>query len=69
MKALLHILLFILVCQNGFSQETGICGTDEVTPAGSGLTPCFDVEEVKTNNLPVYIKVNVHFFLNDGLAP
>jgi hypothetical protein len=29
------------------------------------LTSCFDVNDVWDNDLPVYIKVNVHFLLED----
>lgn len=48
------------------SQDTGICGTPiDTLPVGSALNSCFDLEDVWDNGLPVYVKVNVHFILND----
>jgi len=59
------ILLTIFVYQNGFSQDTGSCGTIDTLQNGSTLSPCFDVDSVWDNDLPVYIRVNVHFLLED----
>ncbi len=43
------------------------CGTDdEDIPEGSlNFTPCFDVEEVISEQQLVYLPINIHFFLDD----
>ncbi len=53
-----------------FAQQSFTCGNELVEipdlPESSPPTPCFDVDEVFENCTPVWIRVNVHFFIGDN---
>ena len=63
---LLLVLSLSIMFNYAISQDPEICGTPDSIATGSVLLdPCFDAEEVWDNNLPVYVRVNVHFLLED----
>lgn len=59
-----------LLATSGFSQEPCYL-LDSIPPGPSGLPvatrsiPCFEVESVAENVTPVYIRLRIHFFLNN----
>ncbi|MFK8105270.1 MAG: T9SS type A sorting domain-containing protein [Saprospiraceae bacterium] len=69
-KNLLFSLLFL--CATFWAHAQVNCASDALTPSSGasnssfGASHCFDLEYVQENCIPVYVKVNVHFFLDDN---
>lgn len=61
------LLLIINHLQISAQEETYHCGWTKTAnnESKSSNTPCFDVEYVFSNCIPVYVRVNLHFFVND----
>lgn len=75
MKRVLQIILYLVVFlnityaqQNVSTEDTDIVPIDSPLPDYplSPTEPCFDIDSVQANCTPIYINVNVHFFLNDS---
>ena len=77
-RLLSTLILLIVLINTGLAQESnantiGDSSDIAILPTGfvlpgyptSASDPCFDIDSVQTNCIPVYISVNVHFFLND----
>ncbi len=73
MKKIFKILLLMFVFANSLFAQQSIPEGSDIVPAQlapdyptSPSDHCFDIEYVQDNCIPVYINVNVHFFLDDN---
>jgi hypothetical protein len=64
---MLTLLLMINHLQVSAQEESPYCGwiKSEINVKKSDNTPCFDMDYVYKNCIPVYVRVNLHFFVND----
>lgn len=73
MTKIFKILLMMFVIANSLFAQQSIPEGSDIVPAQlapdyptSPSDHCFDIEYVQDNCIPVYINVNVHFFLDDN---
>ncbi|HEX5626213.1 MAG TPA: hypothetical protein VFX48_09360 [Saprospiraceae bacterium] len=58
------VCLFIWTGLPGLFAQAYTCGwTAEGNPPSAGASPCFDVERIFRECTPVYVRVNLHFFV------
>lgn len=67
-SALLFLLTTSVLGQQTIPAENDVVAPDYVSPEypTSASDHCFDIEYVQENCIPVYVNVNVHFFLDDN---
>ncbi len=64
---IISLLIFNIGINFGAAQECGVeISQEETVNQETNSPPCFDVEYIQENCIPIYVNVNVHFFLDDN---
>jgi hypothetical protein len=73
LRTFLLLALFSTMPLLAYAQQPIPPGNDIVTPTyfspdypSTATEPCFNIDSVQANCVPIYINVNVHFFLDDN---
>jgi hypothetical protein len=64
----LHQVLLTIYSQNLKAQNTDCSVLPDPVQAIAASAPCFNVDSIFENCIPIYIKVNFHFFVNDDCS-